>query len=103
MAEETLAPHPPQDSLMVRPVEAGSHAPGAGLRIPRERELKDLASRRLIEVGAGMVARAEDPVHGLLEDVDRLAGGIELPAPEHEAAVPAEHLEDLRRRPVDER
>src|SRR6185295_3612611 len=68
VAEEALAAHPPQHAVMVWPVEAGSHPPAPRLRVPGEGELIDLSSRGLVEVGAGMVAGAEDPVHRLLED-----------------------------------
>ena len=103
VAEEALAPHPPQHPVVVGPVEAGGHAPAPLLRVPGERQLVELAGGGAIEVGPGMVARAEDPVHVALEEVDRPPLAVELPAAEDEPLAAADDLQVLSRRLVDER
>src|SRR5205085_1633053 len=68
VAEEAFMPRAAQHALVIGAVVAGRHPPLLRLRVPRERQLIELAIRRLVEIGAGVVPRAEDPVDRLLED-----------------------------------
>src|SRR5207244_6967188 len=66
VAEEAFVPRAAEDAFVVAAVVARRHPPLLRLRVPRERKLIELAVRHLVEVGARVVARAEDPVDRLL-------------------------------------
>ncbi len=56
VAEHALPAHPPEHSLVVRPVVPRGHPPAPLLGIPGDGELVEFALRRPIEIGAGVVA-----------------------------------------------
>ena len=77
MAEQALVAHAPQHSLVIAAIESRGHAPLPGLRVPGDGKLIELAAWCLVQIGAGVVAGAEDPVDRLLESVDPFSAGID--------------------------
>src|SRR6185437_16834370 len=77
---------------IIATIEAGQHVPGAAVfGIPAERELLQSAARRHVEIGAAMVAGAENVVSGFLFDVGFFAVVIELPAALESLAIVLDH------------
>ena len=103
VAEHALVPDAPGHAFVVGAVVAGGHPPFAGGRVPRERQLVKISGRNPIDVAACVIARADNPVDDLLEDVNRSAVGRKLIAPEQDVGAAASHLEVLLRRRVKER
>ena len=63
---------------MVLLVVAGRHVPHLLLRVIGDRKLVELTGTGLVEVGAGIAARAKNPIHFLFEDVDWLVFVVNL-------------------------
>ncbi len=92
VAEHAFPSHLPCNPMVTRQLEARGHGPRFGLRVPRERQLIELADLGLIEVGPRMFARTEDPVHLDLEEVDLDPLLVQLVASEEIASIVKPHL-----------
>src|SRR5690349_20432620 len=92
VAEDAALIDEPREIGRGRVVVAWTHPPAPFLRIPGDRKLCQLSSLRLVEIGAGMIARTDRVCRFLLVDVHFGAARVHLkPALVYPPAA-AQHL-----------